>query len=83
MAASRLYRFARLFGCSIEAFFPVQHEGAPAGMSTLNEMGQSRAGRRVAELFAGLSDPKRAALLAVAEALAAPTGDESPGAATT
>ncbi|MBO9500420.1 hypothetical protein [Brevundimonas sp. A19_0] len=52
-------------------------------MSTLNEMGQSRAGRRVAELFAGLSDPKRAALLAVAEALAAPTGDESPGAATT
>lgn len=72
VAASRLYRFARFFGCPIGAFFPVQEGVAPGETSPLDEMGQSRVGWRVAELFMGLSERKRSALLAVAEALVEP-----------
>lgn len=72
VAASRLYRFADFFGCSIEAFFPAQNKGEPGANSALNEMGGSKSGRRLAEVYGVLSERQRAALLAVAEALLDP-----------
>lgn len=74
VAASRLFRFAKFFGCSVEAFFPVSEAGASSDRSPLDEMGGSKSGRRMAELFAGLSERQRAALLEVAEALAEKSG---------
>lgn len=77
VAASRLYRFANFFGCSIEAFFPTEEAGEAGEGSALNAMGGSKAGRRLAELFRELSERERAALLAVAEALLEPLAGES------
>ena len=79
VAASRLYRLAHFFGCSIEAFFPAQDAGERDVGSPLNEMGGSKAGRRMADLFVQLPDRKREALLGVAEAMLEPSED---GAAT-